>query len=190
METITRLTQNQINILNWLVPIGNSTERYYAEAGYSDICLNTDLIPAMELLGMNKEQTRRSFIGMVNKDIFTTETTGDRKDRFTIIYLTPSFYHLVSEEWQNAAWCSQSGIDTTNPVPENKSQPTGERGPLTPMTEQIYDCDKADQMYKAYCFACKLTTEKNAKTAMSKFMKSNRVSARYYGMLLTKALKN
>jgi hypothetical protein len=190
MKTI-KLNNNQSIIVKALV----NTTNFYAEPGFSDV-------GPEEVIKMVKDQldattVKRTLTSLYKTGLFFTDSFEDyqytergyRNVKYKIIYLSEAIYHMV--DWDKNYY-GDSDIEevqfefTTEEATENVVTPTGPRGQLTPMQEGEYNVNNILGRESAIIQALKVTDIKNAKTALNKFIKSPRTTARYYGITLVK----
>jgi len=190
MKTI-KLNNNQSIIVKALV----NTTNFYAEPGFSDV-------GPEEVIKMVKDQldattVKRTLTSLYKTGLFYTDSFEDyqytergyRNVKYKIIYLSEAIYHMV--DWDKNYY-GDSDIEevqfefTTEEATENVVTPTGPRGQLTPMQEGEYNVNNILGRESAIIQALKVTDIKNAKTALNKFIKSPRTTARYYGITLVK----
>lgn len=191
MKTI-KLNNNQSIIVKALV----NTTNFYAEPGFSDV-------GPEEVIKMVKDQldattVKRTLTSLYKTGLFFTDEFKhmevNNKGRwvnvkYKIIYLSEAIYHMV--DWDKNYYGDSDIEDvqfefTTEEATEKVVTPTGPRGQLTPMQEGEYDVNNGLARESAIIQALKVTDIKNAKTALNKFIKSNRTTARYYGITLVK----
>lgn len=191
MKTISLPTE-QFQLLQVLI----NKDNFYAEEGFSDVA-TSDVHNMTSKLGMANDVSKKALRSLISKGILHTDTfehneINDKgrwaKARYTIVYLTEQLWHLV--DWNKNCYgqCNDEDvIFTDNGTPmKSSTQPTGERGQLTPMGQGEFTVNNALGRESAIIEALKVTDMKNAKTAMNKFIKSNRTTARYYGVTLVK----
>ena len=185
MKKVT-LNANQSILMQTLV----AKENFYAEAGFSDISKKD--IFKMVSDKMDETTAKRTLTSLIRKRLFHTDTFEDyqingkgkaAKVKYTIVYLSDSLYHMI-EGWEDQAVDPVELVYTENAEAEVK--PTGPRGPLADLTGKEFNVNDEAQKELAYFEALQKTDAKNAKTAMHKFIKSNRVKARYYGVTLVR----
>lgn len=191
MKTI-KLNNNQSIIVKALV----NTTNFYAEPGFSDV-------GPEEVIEMVKDQldattVKRTLTSLYKTGLFYTDTFEDTawngkrwaNRKYTIIYLSEAIYHMV--DWDKNYYGDSSDIEdvefeyTTEAETIKEVNPTGPRGPLAELTGQEFNVKNSSEKELAFIEALKKTDAKNAKTAMAKFVKSNRQRARYYGVILIK----
>jgi len=191
MKTI-KLNANQSLLIQTLVTKRN----FYAEPGFSDVTPQE----VIEMLDGKMEATtvKRTLTSLYRKGLFFTDffehneiNQNNRwvKVSYTIIYLSEGLYHMV--DWDKNYYGTSDVQDieliyTNEQVTDKEVKPTGERGQLTPMGQGEFTVNNALGRESAIIEALKVTDMKNAKTAMNKFIKSNRTTARYYGVTLVK----
>lgn len=183
MKTI-ELNNNQSLIIKALV----NTDNYYAEPGYSDVSPQ-DIYKMVEA-DMTKEAAKRALSALYNKGILYTDTfQGDSGRKTTIVYLNECIWHMIGWDVNAYGLLEVEEVEfvyTDKPERIKDTNPTGPRGPLAELTETILNIKEDGNVTKAIDIAMGKTDLKNAKTAMAKFIKSNRVRARYYGITITK----
>jgi len=191
MKTI-KLNNNQSIIVKALV----NTTNFYAEPGFSDV-------GPEEVIEMVKDQldattVKRTLTSLYKTGLFYTDRFEDTawngkrwaNRKYTIIYLSEAIYHMV--DWDKNYYGDSSDIEdvefeyTTEAETIKEVNPTGPRGPLAELTGQEFNVKNSSEKELAFIEALKKTDAKNAKTAMAKFVKSNRQRARYYGVILIK----
>ena len=190
MKTVT-LNNNQSIIVKALV----TKKNFYAEPGFSDVAPE-------DVIEMVKDQldattVKRTLTSLYKTGLFFTDTFEDTAwdgkrwaDRkYKIIYISEAIYHMV--DWDKNYYGDSDIEDvefefTTEAETINEVNPTGPRGPLAELTGKEFNVNDEAQKELAYFEALQKTDAKNAKTAMGKFLKSNRYQARYYGVTLIK----
>lgn len=183
MKTI-ELNNNQSLIIKALV----NTDNYYAEPGFSDVSPQ-DIYKMVEA-HMTKEAAKRALSALYNKGILYTDTFQDFGPRkTTIVYLNECIWHMIGWDINTYGFCDVEEVEfiyTDKPERIKDTNPTGPRGPLAELTGKEFNVNDEAQKELAYFEALQKTDAKNAKTAMAKFLKSNRYQARYYGVILIK----
>jgi len=191
MKTI-KLNNNQSIIVKALV----NTTNYYAEPGFSDVSPE-DVIKMVEDQ-LDATTVKRTLTSLYKTGLFFTDTfehmevnkQGRWVDvKYKIIYISEAIYHMV--DWDKNYYGTSDIEDvqfeyTTEAETIKEVNPTGPRGPLAELTGQEFSVNNGSEKELAFIEALKKTDAKNAKTAMAKFIKSNRQRARYYGIILTK----
>ena len=190
MKTISLPTE-QFQLMNVLV----NKENFYAEEGFSDVS-TTDVHTMTSKLGMANDVSKRALKSLISKNILHTDyfehMEMNQKGRYvnvkyTIVYLTEQLYHLVDWDKNSYMQCEDEDvIFTDSGKAMTATKPTGDRGQLTPMQEGEFDVNNILGRESAIIQALKVTDIKNAKTALNKFIKSPRTTARYYGITLVK----
>jgi len=191
MKTI-ELNNNQSILIQTLV----TKENFYAEPGFSDV--SPENVVDMLEDKMDQATVKRTLTSLYRKGLlFTdsfenTEMNGNGRwvnRKYKIIYLSEGLYHMIGwnkDYYQTSEVENVELIYTDEPETEKATNPTGPRGPLAELTEVILNIKEEGNVTKAIDIAMGKTDLKNAKAAMAKFIKSNRVKARYYGITITK----
>lgn len=190
MKTI-KLPTEQFKLMQALV----TKENFYAEPGFSDVA-TTDIPAMVSPFGIDTKTTQRALKSLINKGLLFTDHFSHNeitekgkwgKVSYTIVYLSEALYHLVDWDknyYQTSDIEDAVFIDSGSPM--KATNPTGDRGSLTPMKQGEYDVNNMLGRESAIIEALKVTDMKNAKTALNKFIKSDRTTARYYGITLVK----
>lgn len=191
MKTI-KLNNNQSIIVKALV----NTTNFYAEPGFSDV--GPKEVIEMVSDKLDATTTKRTLTSLYKTGLFFTDEfehmEANDKGRwvnvkYKIIYLSEAIYHMV--DWDKNYYGDSNIEDvqfefTTEEEMEKVVTPTGPRGKLAELTGEEYNVNDPAQKDMAMALAQNKTDLKNAKTAMAKFIKSNKIQARYYGLIITK----
>jgi hypothetical protein len=191
MKTI-ELNNNQSILIQTLV----TKENFYAEPGFSDV--SPEDVVTMLQDKMDQTTVKRTLTSLYRKGLLFTDSFEDMESnekgrwvtrKYKIVYLAEGLYHMVG--WDKNYYGTSETEDIKLIYTENEEQdkevnPTGPRGPLAELTEVILNIKEEGNVIRAIDMAMGKTDLKNAKTAMAKFIKSNRMKARYYGITITK----
>jgi hypothetical protein len=171
-------------------------KNFYAEPGFSDVSPE-DVVTMLEDK-MDQTTVKRTLTSLYRKGLLFTDSFEDMEAnekgrwvtrKYKIIYLAEGLYHMVGWDknyFQTSEVEDVELIYTEKPATEKEVNPTGPRGPLAELTGVILNIKEEANVTKAIDMAMEKTDLKNAKTAMAKFIKSNRIKARYYGITITK----
>lgn len=191
MKTVT-LNANQSLLIQTLV----TKENYYAEPGFSDVSPE-DVIDMLSDK-MDPTTVKRTLTSLYRKGLLFTDSFENTEmndngrwvnSKYKIIYLSGGLYHMIGwdkDYYQTSEVENVELIYTDEPATEKETNPTGPRGPLAELTDKEFNVNDEAQKELAFFEAIQKTDAKNAKTAMAKFIKSNRIQARYYGVTLIK----
>lgn len=191
MKTVT-LNANQSLLIQTLV----TKENYYAEPGFSDVSPE-DVIDMLSDK-MDPTTVKRTLTSLYRKGLLFTDSFENTEmndngrwvnSKYKIIYLSGGLYHMIGwdkDYYQTSEVENVELIYTDEPATEKETNSTGPRGPIADLTEVILNIKEEGNVLRAIDMAMGKTDLKNAKTAMAKFIKSNRIQARYYGVTLIK----
>lgn len=190
MKTI-KLPTEQFQLIQVLA----TKENFYAEEGFSDIDTK-DILAMTSKISMDPDTSKRALRSLINKGLLSTETYEHREQndkgrwsdvKYTIVYLDNQLWHMIG--WDKDCYMQQdeeSVTVTDSGKPMSAAKKNDPTGPQAQLTKYEYNVNNAADYSSAYKNALNHTDPKNAKTAIMKFIKSDRKSCRYYGVTLTK----